>query len=84
MLGQCKVSEKSNEITAIPALLDSLDLQGATVTLDAMGCQYGIAEQIIDAKANFVLGLKGNQETLHDDVVTWFQSVPASGRYSWT
>ena len=77
VLGQCKVSEKSNEITAIPALLDSLDLQGATVTLDAMGCQYGIAEQIIDAKANFVLGLKGNQETLHDDVVTWFQSVPA-------
>ena len=76
VLGQRKVSEKSNEITAIPALLDSLDLQGATVTLDAMGCQYAIAEQIVEAKANFVLGLKGNQGTLHDDVVTWFESMP--------
>lgn len=76
VLGQRKVSEKSNEITAIPSLLDCLDLIGATVTIDAMGCQHAIAEQIVGAKANFVFGLKGNQGTLHDDVTAWFQSVP--------
>lgn len=63
VLCQRKVSEKSNEITAIPALSDCLDLTGATITIDAMGCQHAIAKQIVEAKAHFVFGLKGNQGT---------------------
>ena len=64
VLGQCKVANKSNEITAIPELLKLLELHGAVVTIDAMGCQRTIAAQIIDQKADYVLGLKGNQGTL--------------------
>jgi len=67
-LGQAKVDEKSNEITAIPHLLRLLALEGATVTIDAMGCQTAIAEQIIRAEANYVLALKGNQSSVHDRV----------------
>jgi predicted transposase YbfD/YdcC len=76
VLGQCKVSDKSNEITAIPQLLQALDLRGSTITIDAMGCQTAIAEQILQGGGQFVLGLKGNQGTLHDDVRTWFESPP--------
>ena len=65
VLGQCKVANKSNEITAIPELLKLLELHGAVVTIDAMGCQRTIAAQIIDQKADYVFGLKGNQGTLH-------------------
>lgn len=72
VLGQVKVDEKSNEITAIPQLLERLDLTGAVVTIDAMGCQKKIAEQIIDQKANYVLSLKGNHGSLLDDVSTFF------------
>jgi predicted transposase YbfD/YdcC len=68
VLGQVKVAEKSNEITAIPKLLDMLVIEGAIVTIDAMGCQRDIAKKIIDKKANYVLALKGNQGSLHDDV----------------
>lgn len=68
VLGQVKTDEKSNEITAIPQLLDILDIKGATVTLDAMGCQKEIAEKIIAKEADYVLSLKGNQGTLHDAV----------------
>lgn len=80
VLGQNKVSEKSNEIKAIPALLECLDVSGTTVTIDAMGCQHAIAQQIEEAQADFVLGLKGNQKTLHDDVVTWFESTPKDAK----
>jgi predicted transposase YbfD/YdcC len=76
VLGQLSVDEKSNEITAIPALLEVLDLQGATVTIDAMGCQHKIAQQIVDSKADYVLGLKGNQPALHEDVTTFFDNPP--------
>ncbi len=76
VLGQCSVHEKSNEITAIPLLLESLDIKGATITIDAMGCQHAIANQIVAKKGDFVLGLKGNQGKLHQDVVTWFQALP--------
>ena len=68
VLGQVKVAEKSNEITAIPKLLDMLAIEGAIVTIDAMGCQREIAQKIIDKKADYVLALKGNQGSLHDDV----------------
>jgi predicted transposase YbfD/YdcC len=68
VLGQVKVAEKSNEIVAIPALLAMLAIEGAIVTIDAMGCQRGIAEQILNKNADYVLALKGNQGTLHDDV----------------
>jgi predicted transposase YbfD/YdcC len=68
VLGQVKVSEKSNEIVAIPKLLDMLSIEGAIVTIDAMGCQRDIAKKIIEKKADYVLALKGNQGSLREDV----------------
>lgn len=68
VLGQVKVAEKSNEIVAIPKLLDMLAIEGAIVTIDAMGCQREIAKKIIDKKADYVLALKGNQGSLREDV----------------
>jgi len=67
-LGQVKTEAKSNEITALPLLIDMLDLQGATVTTDAMGCQKALAEQLVDCGAQYVFGLKGNQGNLHEAV----------------
>ena len=64
VLGQVKVADKANEIVAIPKLLDLLAIEGAIVTLDAIGCQRAIAQQILDKKADYVLALKGNQGTL--------------------
>jgi predicted transposase YbfD/YdcC len=72
VLAQTKVAEKSNEIVAIPKLLDMLDIAGAIVTIDAMGCQRAIAQKIIDKKADYILALKGNQGTLRDDVELFF------------
>jgi predicted transposase YbfD/YdcC len=68
VLGQIAVDDKSNEIIAVPKLLELLSLKGRTVTADAMSCQRKIARQVIDQGGNYVLALKGNQETLHDDV----------------
>ena len=68
VLAQEKVVEKSNEITAIPALLDMLDIKGHTITIDAMGCQKMIAQKIQDKGADYVLALKGNQGTLNEDI----------------
>jgi predicted transposase YbfD/YdcC len=70
-LGQVACAEKSNEITAIPELLRLVDIAGAIITIDAMGTQKTIAEQIIDRKADYVLALKGNQETLHQAVIDY-------------
>ncbi len=70
-LGQVACAEKSNEITAIPELLRFVDIKGAIITIDAMGTQKAIAEQIIDSKADYVLALKGNQETLHQAVIDY-------------
>jgi predicted transposase YbfD/YdcC len=67
-LGQLAVGDKSNEIVAVPKLLELLSLKGRIVTADAMSCQRKIAQQVIDQGADYVLALKGNQETLHDDV----------------
>lgn len=68
LLGQVKTEEKSNEITAIPELLAMLDLAGSIVTIDAMGCQTEIAEKIIDASADYILAVKGNQKNLHEQI----------------
>jgi predicted transposase YbfD/YdcC len=68
VLSQVKVNEKSNEIVAIPALLDMMSIEGAVVTIDAMGCQRDIAAKIIEKKADYILALKGNQTTLREDV----------------
>ena len=77
VLGQVATEEKSNEITAIPRLLELLALNGCIVTIDAMGCQTKIAEQIIDAGADYVLALKGNQSTLAADVEEAFIDADA-------
>ena len=70
-LGQVACAEKSNEITAIPELLRLVDIQGTIITIDAMGTQKAIAEQIINSGADYVLALKGNQETLHQAVIDY-------------
>ena len=72
VLGQVAVDTKSNEITAIPMLLDLLDLRDCTVTIDAMGCQTAIATQIVARGGDYLLALKGNQAQLHADVVALF------------
>ena len=68
-LAQVATAEKSNEITAISEVLKLVDLTGAIITIDAMGTQNAIAKQIVEAKADYVLGLKGNQSKLHEAVV---------------
>jgi predicted transposase YbfD/YdcC len=72
VLGQEKTSEKSNEITAIPELLKTLEIKGCIVSIDAMGCQTKIATDIVKKGADYILALKGNQGTLHDDVTGFF------------
>jgi predicted transposase YbfD/YdcC len=79
VLGQVKVDEKSNEITAIPRLLAMMAIEGAIVTIDAMGCQRTIAQTILDKKADYVLALKGNQGALHEDVALFAAEQKARG-----
>ncbi len=79
VLGQVKVTDKSNEITAIPALLELLDLAGCIITIDAMGTQTAIAAQIYHAKADYILALKANHPTLHQQVKAWFEQAQAQG-----
>lgn len=73
VLGQEKVDDKSNEITAIPKLLEVLDIAGHIITIDAMGCQFQIANTIVTKEADYVFSLKGNQGNLCDDVITFFK-----------
>ncbi len=77
VLGQLKVADKSNEITAVPELLRVLELSGCIVTIDAMGCQKKIAREIVDADADYVLALKGNQETVHEEVRSFLEDALA-------
>ena len=79
VLGQVKVADKSNEITAIPALLELLEIAGCIITIDAMGTQTAIASQIFNAKADYVLALKGNHPTLHGQVEDWFEQHLSQG-----
>lgn len=74
VIGQVKTDDKSNEITAIPELLDLLYLEGCVVTIDAMGCQTKIAEKIRKKEADYVLSVKGNQETLQNETAEYFES----------
>jgi predicted transposase YbfD/YdcC len=75
VLGQRKTGEKSNEITAIPELLKTLDLRGVTVTIDAMGCQTAIAQTIVDGGGNYFLAVKDNQPKLHEDIIKVFSEA---------
>lgn len=75
VLGQLKVEDKSNEITAVPQLLRVLELAGCIVTVDAMGCQKKIAREIIEADADYVLALKGNQQTVHQEVKSFLDAT---------
>ncbi|MBE7498983.1 MAG: ISAs1 family transposase [Verrucomicrobiales bacterium] len=75
VLGQLKVAEKSNEITALPPLLRALELAGYIVTIDAMGCQKKIAKEIIEADADYVLALKGNHETVNAEVKSFLDDA---------
>jgi len=77
VLGQMKVEDKSNEITAIPALLELLDITGSIITIDAMGTQTEIAKNIIDKKGDYVLALKANHPTLYNQVQEWFEKASA-------
>jgi predicted transposase YbfD/YdcC len=78
VLGQEAVAEKANEIVAIPKLLEKLDLDGALVSIDAMGCNPGIAQAILDADADYLLAVKDNQPTLHAEVEAYFDTAPAA------
>jgi predicted transposase YbfD/YdcC len=78
VLGQRAVDQKSNEITAIPALVKVLDLKGCIVTIDAMGCQKKIAEAITKKKAHYLLAVKGNQERLHEAIQACFAKLDAN------
>jgi predicted transposase YbfD/YdcC len=75
VLGQLKVADKSNEITAVPELLRALELSGCIVTVDAMGCQKKIAKEIMEADADYVLALKGNQEKVHEEVKSFLNAI---------
>jgi predicted transposase YbfD/YdcC len=75
VLGQLAVDEKSNEITAIPKLLDLIDIDGATVTIDAMGCQKDIAKKIRKKQGNYILAVKDNHKTLHHNIRDYFEGI---------
>src|SRR5690606_25821174 len=75
VLGQYATDVKSNEITAIPKLLELLSLRGSTVTIDAMGCQRGIAKAIVDNGADYIFGLKSNQPSVHKEVLEAFDGA---------
>ena len=79
--GQVRAEEKSNEITAIPELLELLDLKGVIVTIDAMGCQKKIAGKITEKQSDYVFSLKGNQEKIHDDVREFFTGHELDEKY---
>ena len=86
VFAQIQTEEKSNEITAIPALLEQIAIQGCIITIDAMGCQYEIAEKIVKKEADYVFSLKGNQESLHEEVKEYwdmldFEKSAAQAKY---
>jgi len=83
-IGQVRVNDKSNEITAIPSLLDELSIAGYIITIDAMGTQTAIATKIIEKDADYVLALKGNQGTLHEDVRLYFDDPELLAQCAYT
>jgi predicted transposase YbfD/YdcC len=83
-IGEVRVDEKSNEITAMPELLDALNIKGHIITTDAMGCQTEIAKKVLGKKADYVLALKGNQGNLHEDVKLYFEDSDLLSRCAYT
>ena len=81
VIGQQKAEEKSNEITAIPKLLEQLVIKDTAISIDAMGCQTAIAKQIIGQGGHYVFGLKGSQRTLHEQVADFFETAKAHDFY---
>jgi predicted transposase YbfD/YdcC len=79
ILAQQPVEDKSNEITAIPKILEQIDIQGAIITIDAMGCQTDIAKRICDGGADYVLALKGNAGLIYDEIVLYFKEAEEAG-----
>jgi predicted transposase YbfD/YdcC len=79
LLGQVKTRKKSNEITAIPELLNTIDVHGATITIDAAGCQTELVDRIRDLGGNYIIALKGNQRTLHDEAQNFFSQAKDVG-----
>jgi len=79
LLGQVKTAEKSNEITAIPELLKTIDIKGATITIDAAGCQTDIVDDIRRQDGNYLIALKGNQGTLHGEAENFFAQAAEAG-----
>jgi predicted transposase YbfD/YdcC len=79
LLGQVKTAEKSNEITAIPELLKTIDIKGATITIDAAGCQTEIVDEIRNQDGNYIIALKGNQGTLRDEAENFFSQAEDVG-----
>jgi predicted transposase YbfD/YdcC len=77
VLGQKKVNAKSNEITAIPALIEMLEIEGSIITIDAMGCQKEITALIRKKKGDYIIALKANQKCLHQEIKEWFQRADA-------
>lgn len=77
VLGQVRTAAKSNEITAIPQLLDALDVKGATLTIDAMGCQHEIVKKIVDKQAHYIVAVKNNQPSLASAVESLFEATDA-------
>ena len=84
VLAQDKVDEKTNEITAVPKLLEMLSITGSIVTLDAMGCQKSIAKKIREKNADYLLALKGNQGSLNDDIRLFLEAERAKGSATWS
>jgi predicted transposase YbfD/YdcC len=82
VLGQQKVDDKSNEITAIPALLELLVIKGCFITIDAMGCQIAIAEKITEKEADYILAVKDNQKFLHQDIQEAFENEKPKDQYT--
>jgi predicted transposase YbfD/YdcC len=82
-LGQIKTAEKSNEITAIPQLLDLLEVEGSVISIDAMGCQKDIASKIKGKKADYILALKDNQKSLHESVQASFEQLEVDSQDVW-
>lgn len=78
VLGQLKVDDKSNEITAIPKLLDLLVIKGCIVTIDAMGCQKGIVSAVVEKEADYLIAVKGNQGNLQEQMEDSFRFLPAA------
>src|SRR3990167_3038145 len=74
VLGQVKTAAKSNEITAIPELLDAMQVQGATITIDAMGCQHAVVDKIVEKQASYIIAVKDNQPSLAQAIENVFDA----------